>query len=189
MRTFIAIDISPEIRSAIGRIQSHLKYAGADVKWVAPENIHLTMKFLGEIDETMLGRVEASLEHIARSTRQFEFSVEGVGVFPKIDFPRVIWIGLGRGSDQLTCLAALLDDEMLKLGFEKDPRQFEPHLTIGRVRSEHNKEKLMEKIISLPPEVLLESGSCRINSLTLFKSTLTPEGPIYSVLHEANFSK
>ena len=94
MRTFIAIEISEEIKNILAQIESHLIYAGADVKWVKPENVHLTLKFLGEIDEKKAAEVTAILDSIARMTKPFELNVKDIGAFPKIEHPRVIWVGL-----------------------------------------------------------------------------------------------
>lgn len=185
MRTFIAIELSEPIREALEQAQSHLRYAGADVKWVKEENIHLTLKFLGEIPEDKAAKVSAILDEICKGIRPFEISLKDVGVFPKIEFPRVIWVGLDKGAGESTELAGRLDEELSKIGFQKETRPFASHLTIGRVRSSKNKEALKEKLLSyhLPPTTY-----DLISSVVLFKSTLTPQGSIYTKLHEAKFS-
>lgn len=187
MRTFIAIDVSDQIREALGRVEAHLKYAGADVKWVKPENIHLTLKFLGEIDEKKAGAVKSALDSIACSTRSFELTIKDIGAFPKIDHPRVIWVGLDKGAAETVTIAAKVDEAMGRLGFAKEERPFSPHLTIGRVRSPLNKAKLADKISSAASAVTL-SGIVpyRVSSLVLFRSTLTPQGSVYSKLHESD---
>jgi RNA 2',3'-cyclic 3'-phosphodiesterase len=185
MRTFIAIEISEEIKNSLAQAQSHLKYAGADVKWVEPGNIHLTVKFLGEITEEKCAKVKTALDTVAASAKPFELSIKDIGAFPKIEYPRVIWVGLDKGAKESTELAAKVDDALSKLGFQKESRPFAAHLTIGRVRSPKNKEALKEKIQSYTlypiPYTLL------VSSLVLFQSTLTPRGSIYSTLHEAKF--
>ena len=135
MRTFIAIELSSEIKESLAQAQSHLKYAGADVKWVTPENIHLTLKFLGEIPEEKCENVKAALDEIAKTTASFELSIKDIGAFPNIEFPRVIWIGLDKGAKESTELAAKVDEALSKLGFAKETRPFAAHLTIGRIRS------------------------------------------------------
>lgn len=186
MRLFIAIELSPEIRDALAQVQSHLKYASADVKWVEKDNIHLTLKFLGEVDEKKLQQVIAALEIIGKENSAFEISIKDIGAFPKIDYPRVIWVGFDKGAKESTELAARVDEELSKIGFQKETRPFAAHLTIGRVRSPKNKEALKEKLTSLP--VCRLAGSQSIKSLILFQSTLTPTGPIYTKLHESNLT-
>lgn len=193
MRAFIAIEISDEIREALAKAEEHLKYSGADVKWVAPENIHLTLKFLGEVDEARIEKVKATLDEIGKATKPFEMTIKGLGVFPKIDFPRVIWAGLDKGAAESAELAKSIDDELSKLGFERESRPFAAHLTIGRVRSPKNKSALAEKLSNLQLTSAERSGASPkgtynlqlIQSITLYKSTLTPRGSIYTKLHEA----
>src|SRR3989338_5878109 len=120
MRTFIAIELSEEIRNTLAQIQSHLKYAGADVKWVEKDNIHLTLKFLGEISEEKAKQVTATLDDIAKETKPFEISLKDLGAFPAIDHPRVIWVGLDKGAKESTELAKKIDLALSKLGFQED---------------------------------------------------------------------
>ncbi|MDP2913710.1 MAG: RNA 2',3'-cyclic phosphodiesterase [Candidatus Omnitrophota bacterium] len=184
MRTFIAIELSDGIRDTLAQMQSHLKYAGADVKWVDKGNIHLTLKFLGEIDENKCEKVKASLDEIAKGFKRFEIDLKGLGAFPSLDFPRVIWCGLDKGAKESVELAERIGEAMSKLAFKDEARPFTAHLTIGRVRSSKNKSALREKIEKLIREP--SAVSCQpINSIALFQSTLTPTGPIYTKLHEA----
>lgn len=182
MRTFIAIELSDDIRSSLSQIESHLKYSGADVKWVDEKNIHLTLKFLGEVDEEKCGRIKGILDKIAGSAGSFELNVKDIGAFPKMDHPRVIWVGLDKGAAESRSLAEKIDDELSKMGFEKETRPFTAHLTIGRVRSSKNKQALKEKIQNAQRPA---PNAQLIRSITLFQSKLTPKGPIYTKLHEA----
>jgi len=187
MRAFIAIEISEEIRSALAQIQSHLKYAGGDVKWVEPHNIHLTLKFLGEISEEKSEKIKSILDEIGKATNPFEITIKDIGAFPKIEYPRVIWVGLDKGANESRVLAEKIDESLSKIGFQKETRPFASHLTIGRVRSSKNKEALKEKIFSSPQSTV--HSPQLISSVILFKSTLTPKGPIYTKLHEARLVK
>lgn len=188
MRTFIAIEVSEEIRNTLAQIEAHLKYAGADVKWVRPDIVHMTVKFLGEIDEKKAGEVKASLDSVARTTKPFELTLKDIGAFPKIANPRVIWVGLGKGASESTELALKVDEALSGIGFQKEERPFSPHLTIGRVRSAPNKAKLAEKMASAASSFQLSAVSPhRVSSLILFRSTLTPQGSIYTKIHEAEF--
>lgn len=184
MRAFIAIELSEEIRSSLAQIESHLKYSGADVKWVEKDNIHMTLKFLGEITEEKCGKIKSILDEIGKSIKPFEISIKDIGAFPKIDYPRVIWVGLDKGATESKELAEKIDDELSKIGFEKESRPFTAHLTIGRVRSSKNKEALKQKLTTYDLQLTAKGQS--INSVILFQSTLTPKGSIYTKLHEAH---
>jgi len=184
MRTFIAIELSDPVREALMQAQSHLRYAGADVKWVEKQNIHLTLKFLGDISDEKAAQVCAALDAIGRTTKSFELTIKDIGTFPSIDFPKIIWVGLDKGATESTALAGQIEAAMAILGFQEETRPFAAHLTIGRVRSGKNKEVLKEKVGSYQ---LAAINPQRVQSIILFKSTLTPSGPIYSKLHETNF--
>jgi len=182
MRVFIAIELSPEIKDSLSTIQSHLKYSGVDVKWVTTDNIHLTLKFLGDITEETCEKIISVLNGIGKSTRPFEIGIKDIGVFPNINYPRVIWVGLGKGAAESKALAQDIADGILKLGFQKEPRPFAPHLTIGRVRSPKNKEALKEKVSTAQIPV---TRPCLASSIALFQSTLSSKGPVYTKLHES----
>lgn len=182
MRTFIAIEIPEEIKKTLAAIESHLKYSQADVKWVKPEIIHLTLKFLGEIDEKKCEEVKALLDTVGKNNKLFEISLKDIGAFPSIDRPRVVWVGLDSGAKESAKIAGEVEESFARIGFAKEIREFAAHLTIGRVRSSKNIASLKDKVLSykfptIEPQL--------VSSITLFKSTLTPEGPIYTKLHEA----
>jgi 2'-5' RNA ligase len=186
MRAFIAIELSPEIKDSLARIQTHLKYSGADIKWIDTGNIHLTLKFLGDITGEKCEKIKSVLDEITKNTKSFEISIKGIGAFPNINYPRVIWIGLDKGVIESKALSEKIEEETLKAGAQKEARPFAPHLTIGRVRSPKNKEDLKEKI-----------GACQIpitkphlvSSILLFESKLSPKGPTYTKLHESKLQR
>lgn len=185
MRTFIAIDLSGEDKEKLTHLQADLRKSDADVKWVNPENIHLTLKFLGEISEQQVNQVKEALDKITPGFKPFEMSLSGLGAFPKLDYPRVIWIGIEKGKKETEEIAKKIEDELSKLGFPKEERPFTAHLTIGRVRSGKNKEALKEKVLSAHSSELSQFVSC----ITLYQSKLTPNGPIYTPLCAATFQK
>jgi 2'-5' RNA ligase len=185
MRTFIAIELTEEMREVLARAESHLKYAGADVKWVDKANIHLTIKFLGEITDTKADEVKALLDRIACETKPFDLSLKDIGAFPKIEYPKVLWMGIGNGESESIALAGNIDSALFNIGFPKETRPFAAHLTIGRVRSPKNRAALKEKISSYRLPGIF---SQRASAVVFFKSTLTPRGPIYAKLHESVFS-
>jgi len=181
MRTFIAIELPPEIKTALGNIQAELKLARADAKWVKPENIHLTMKFLGEIDEALVEKIRSILEEIARRNEPFELSLSELGAFPKLNYPRVIWVSITSGQ-QVAKIAEEIEKETVKIGLPSESRPFSSHITLGRMRSGLNRTALVEKINFLNSNLPSLKPEFKVRSLTLFKSTLTPSGPIYEIL-------
>jgi len=183
MRAFVAIELSEETRSLLARVQDHLKHSGADVKWVEENNIHLTLKFLGEIDEKKLRRIKDILEETGKSSKPFEISLKDIGAFPDIDFPKVIWAGLDKGAEESAEIAKRIDRELSGIGFKPETRPFTAHLTIGRVRSSKNKMALKEKLTTCDLKLTAYSLQL-IASIALFQSTLTQKGPVYTRLYE-----
>ena len=186
MRVFIAIEMTDEIKSALSQLQSRLKYAGADVKWVEEKNIHLTLKFLGNIDDNRCKEVTTVLGEVAETVTPFDISVGEVGAFPAPEHPRVVWVGMEKGSEQSASLAHKIDDALYVIGFEKDERAFTAHLTLGRVRSPKNRIALAEKIGALNTEKRVQAVQT-VSSIILFQSTLTTQGPAYTKLSEFHF--
>lgn len=182
MRAFIAIELSESIKNSLSQVQSHLKYAGADVKWIERGNIHLTLKFLGEINEEKLQPIKMVLNEITKLFSPFEITLKNTGAFPNIENPRVLWMRMDKGAKKSSEIAGLIDEELSKIGFGKESRPFAAHLTIGRVRSARNKEALAGKLSAMGHE--LPAGDQLVTSLTLFQSTLTPGGAVYTKLYE-----
>jgi len=181
MRTFIAIEVSEEIKKMLGQIETHLKYAGADVKWVRPEIVHLTLKFLGNVSLKLIEEIKKLLDQMAGDHKCFELGISRVGAFPKIEYPRVIWVGIGQGKEDAAQLAKALEQGLANLGFLPEKRAFSPHLTLGRVRSPQNRAQLKELLQS----TAFPQKTMQAKKLTLFKSTLTKQGAIYQPLYEA----
>ena len=184
MRTFIALELSDEIKNELSRLEGELKKVGGDIKWVKPKNIHLTLKFLGDVDDGKIEQIKKILDQISSQNKAFEISLFKLGAFPNVDNPRVIWVGLDKGCSDAEQIAQSVEDELSKIGFEKESRPFSAHFTLGRVKSGKNKAALKESFSSALPR----PKSCAINNITLFQSTLTPKGPIYNSLHKANLA-
>ncbi|MFH1848297.1 MAG: RNA 2',3'-cyclic phosphodiesterase, partial [Candidatus Omnitrophota bacterium] len=182
MRTFIAIDLSEEARKTLSELQCELKESEADVKWVKAENMHLTLKFLGEISEEQAAKVKAALDIIASTVKPYEITIKEIGAFPGLDHPRVVWTGIEKGKKETTDLANKIELELEKLGFEKEGRAFKAHLTIGRVRGPKNKDKLKTAVQSAGR---IKETPSKIKTINLYQSTLTPRGPIYTCLHKS----
>jgi 2'-5' RNA ligase len=150
------------------------------VRWVAAENVHLTLKFLGEVDEGLVPTVEEALAAAAGAARPFALALQGGGCFPNERSPRVIWVGVGEGSDEASRLAGEVERALKLLGFAPEKRRFRPHLTIGRPKDpREGAATTAEKIEQLRGFV---APAAEVRALALIKSTLTPEGAVYDVL-------
>ena len=184
VRCFVAIECSnPEVVKGISEVQGVLAGSGADLKPVEAENIHLTLKFLGEIDEHMVDEVAEVVKGMRFDP--FRFMVEEVGVFPNLGRPSTIWAGITDGVSDLAAVFEELDVKLSKLGFERERRRFQPHLTICRVRSGKNRDQLVEELLRVKGTVF---GEVSVDRVVLKKSVLTPSGPIYTTLAESMHS-
>jgi len=186
MRAFIAIALPKEIKDELARLQEKLKSAGADVKWVMPENIHLTLKFLGEIDDKEADQIIRIIGETSQHHDGFIIRINSLGVFPKPDFPRVIWAGVDLGDKQAKNVAAELEEKIAPAGTAKQKKEFSSHITIGRIRSPINRGKLIQELNNLAGYFQTKNLQFKAAKITLFKSTLTPKGPVYEVQKEAS---
>jgi 2'-5' RNA ligase len=181
MRLFIAMPLPRHIEEALARVILVFKESDARVKWVEPKNIHLTMKFLGETDEQMVPEISQAIETVSRKYNAVSGFINKVGAFPNPNKPRVVWAGMAEEIADLEKIATDIETEMEKLGFEKENRKFKSHLTLGRVKDSRQLGRLPSvlKGFELAPEKIT------FDRIVLFKSTLTPGGPIYDRLYEA----
>ena len=176
MRTFIAVPLPSECRDTIEKIQRPMRPLGADVRWTAITSIHLTLKFLGEIESTLVPDLTSALRAIAAAP--FALRIRGLGAFPNLHNPRVIWCGIEGEVEKLASLQAQAEDACWNLGFEREKRVFHPHLTLGRVNGKRNLQPLLD-YIKIGTE--LESAFVA-HCINIYKSVLTPRGAIYTVL-------
>ncbi len=180
IRSFIAFDIDDEqIIKRFSEAQQMLVRTGADLKLVKPENIHVTMRFLGNITPPMVDSIYEAMQRVSFS--QFEVEIRGLGAFPRLQYARVIWAGIRKGAEQLSNISLQLEPKLRELGFRPDPKGFSPHLTIARVRSGRNKAELIRCVKG---SVNYEFGIIKGECLRLKRSILTPKGPFYSTLKE-----
>ena len=180
IRAFIAVDIeNNDFSNQITEIQKNILDIGADIKPVPPENVHLTLRFLGEIETNLLEKIIDILRLI--DFQPFEIRLRGTGAFPSMKKINVIWIGLERGQEELTKLSRLLETHLIKLGFPQDKRGFSPHITIARLRSGRNREAVADLLHESKEK---NYGSMMVHAIRLKKSVLTPQGPIYSTIFE-----
>jgi 2'-5' RNA ligase len=173
MRIFVALALDDAMKDALANIQRRLRPHIPDAKWVEPENIHLTLKFLGEIEEKMLKDVVVCCENVADSHQPFLISLSEIGGFPSLSYPRVIWIGIADGKEEVSLLAEELDRSLAKAGFPKEKRPFTPHLTLARIKRERK-----VSVSKIEPV----SERMEVRSIQIIQSTLTPKGPIYRVV-------
>lgn len=179
IRAFIAIELTAEIKNQLGILIEQLKTSRADVKWVSPTNIHLTLKFLGDVPEKKLPSVHEALAGLLKNHPAFSLSLEHLGAFPTLRHPRIIWVGINKGADESTAIATAIDNCLCGFCINKETRPFSAHITLGRVRSGKNLSALATALttISVP-----RSSQQNVPAITFFKSTLTPHGPIYDAI-------
>lgn len=181
MRSFVAIDIGEEIRREISSLTSSLKRTQADVKWVNVQGMHLTLKFLGEIEtEKMLPSIETIVSDVVSRHSSFIIGVRGTGVFPDPRRPRVLWVGIEENKS-LSLLQQDVEKNLAGLGFDEEKREFKPHLTIGRVRSNNN---LSPALAELDKQKDRFFGKANVDRLILFESILKPQGAEYRAIRE-----
>jgi 2'-5' RNA ligase len=182
MRAFIAIDIPAAIRQKIFSIYAPLIDLPDKISWVKSQNMHLTLRFLGETDDRRIEKVKTVLRQVATGCNPFIMVFTSVGVFPNAKKPRIIWLGLDDTSGQLIKLQYELETYVRRLGFAPETRKFSPHLTLGRIRELIDGTRLMSCIAKLPPITL---ASFKVEQLSLIRSQLRPQGPLYSLLDTA----
>ena len=180
IRSFIAFDLENEqVLSRLTQAQKLVLETGADLRPVAPQNIHVTIRFLGDISPGMVEKVYEVMKKV--EFKPFTIQIRGLGVFPSLNFPRVVWAGMTDGVEQLRSIFTQLEPQIRALGFKADAYGFSPHLTIARVRTAVNKQHLAEFVTKKGD---FEFGTIQANCLRLKRSQLSPKGPTYSTIKE-----
>jgi 2'-5' RNA ligase len=179
LRTFVAVEITKAIRARAEELIDALDGTAADVNWVEPHNLHLTLKFLGEVHQQEIARVCQTMARGAAELAPFELDVRGAGAFPNAARPRTVWLGAGDGTVQMVTLHDRVEAALAKLGYREEHRRFQPHLTIGRVRG--TGAGIAELGTLLQQQADFAAGRMTVGKVTLFASTLTPDGPVYDV--------
>jgi RNA 2',3'-cyclic 3'-phosphodiesterase len=185
MRTFIAIPLPKECQALLGQMQECLRACNADVRWVAIPSIHLTLKFLGEVDPAVIPALGTALTESSGSERSFELRLHGLGCFPHARNPRVVWCGIDGETENLLHLQQTVETACAKFGFAPEERSFRPHLTLGRVQGRRNIQPLTERI---------EAGfdtSCvfQADRFHVYKSSLKPQGAEYTVVNTISLNE
>ncbi|MBN1871192.1 MAG: RNA 2',3'-cyclic phosphodiesterase [Candidatus Omnitrophica bacterium] len=182
MRTFIAIELSKEIKEALKTIEDELQGLIRGIRWIPPENIHLTLKFLGSIEVQTVEAIKNILSETAKEFKQYKIRLSSLGAFPNPARPRVIWVGVGDGSKECVDMAGFIEERASNLGIEKESRTFHPHLTLARVKFLKDKDSVRNafaKIKITPKEMY-------VKKITLFQSELIKEGARYTPLWSAD---
>ena len=185
LRCFIAIEIPETIKKSIAAIIDNLKKSDSDVKWVSEENIHITLQFLGETEESLIPDIKGALYKILAPYSSFYIKIADVGCFPSGKRPRVIWVGI-KESQSLINLYKDISNEMVKFGYQKEERGFTPHVTIGRVKSNRNMRELLSRLDELK---VTDFPDFEVQDIKLMKSELKPSGAKYYSLAEIPFGR
>ncbi|MBI3998491.1 MAG: RNA 2',3'-cyclic phosphodiesterase [Armatimonadetes bacterium] len=180
-RTFIAVELDPELQRAVAEVQERLRAAGARLRWVKPHNVHFTLRFLGEIPAAQVARATVASREAAKDVVPFAITLAGFGAFPGPNRPQVVWIGLRDGAEPLERLGAHLDAALARQGFAPDPRQFRPHATLGRPRDDRRWGDLVRVLEQYRN---LEIGRQEVTRIAVMESRLTPDGPVYTVCEQ-----
>ena len=174
------------VRRRLATVGEKLGASGADVKWVAEENLHITLKFLGYVEPDRMESVARAVERVVDGMHGFDMTLSGVGAFPKVSRPSVIWVGVTKGGEELKQLADRTEDALERIGFAREPRGFSAHVTLGRVKSPRGRDRLCKLIESAPEGRDEPVDSVKVGSVAVMKSDLYHSGPVYTVVKESD---
>jgi len=175
-RAFICVELDEGIRKNVAELQRRLA-VGNLVKWVEEENLHLTLKFMGDLSDEQVLMTSRILQSAVNGFEPFEFELRSIGTFPRSRAPRVVWVGVKDDAEMLVELVGRLEERLEPVGARKETRKFSPHLTMGRVRGTRGAGRLLDKISK---NRKFEGGTQTVGQLTFMSSDLTPSGPVYS---------
>ncbi|MDP8218438.1 MAG: RNA 2',3'-cyclic phosphodiesterase [Candidatus Theseobacter exili] len=179
IRCFIAVEFNKNEKKILSQIQKDLSNPEDQIHWVSPDNLHLTLKFLGDVEEEKAPVINEFIQCLAGVWPSFGYELRGLGSFPNIKLPRILWIGSGKGKDELIRLAREVDRGMGQLRFKREGRKYTPHITIGRVKYLKRLNILREKLAK-NRETLY--SVVNVDRISLIRSTLTPKGPVHEVI-------
>jgi len=186
MRSFISVEIPEEAKKKFVPVDNFLRNSTLSLKLIKIENLHLTLKFLGEVREERLKGLIETCQIIGGTFSPFSSRLKGIGIFPNIKIPRIIWAGVEKGKENLKEITKLLEQKLEKKGFSPEKREFQGHLTLARVRKRAKGEKFLENLV----EEFKEKQFCSfpVTKFYVMKSELKKEGPTYTVLEEISLT-
>ena len=184
IRCFVAIEVPKPVQALLKPVQTHLQSKIRKVSWTKSGNFHLTLKFLGDVHSEAMGAVSEAVENIAATQTPFSIQFGGIGAFPTLGRPRVIWVGIKHGAEIVSHLAKAVNLELKRLGFPADNR-FHPHLTLGRLRRPMNLQPLKSILRKYDT---IDGATVSVNEITVMQSQLHPNGAIYTPLNVCHFS-
>ena len=185
-RLFVCLELPSADREALGAMQGRLRKEGARVSWVSPGNIHLTLVFLGDIDEGRVSTIAGALDRAVDGVGSFEIRLGGTGGFPSLNRPRVLWVGVDGALERLRSLRARVARELSAVGCSGDSKPFSPHLTIGRVRDD--RDPALRRVTSSLAAEQITFDSFSVSEVILMRSELGPQGSRYTPLHRARLA-
>jgi len=181
IRSFLAFELPPEIRAVVSNVSHEIKTSLLDLRWVKPENIHLTMVFMGNVHYEDLDQINKAVSSVCLRYGPFNISIKGTGVFGSRRSPRVLWVGLDGDLERMSYFRDALQKHLKPFGIKQEKRRFSPHLTLGRFRKGDRPGAHPDTILSRYLE--LDSPVCSIGELIQFKSDLKPGGAVYTRLN------
>ncbi len=181
IRTFIAIRFTDEIRNRIKVFADKFSSLPGNYRWVSPETMHLTLQFLGDIDARLIPKVMSACQIAVREVPPFRIELAGCGVFPNIKRPRVVWIGIKEGQNNVVALHGILSKQLTGIGLKLEERPYSPHLTFGRIKFLKKTAALKQAIEKNSSEII---GGLAVSKISVFRSELSPEGPSYKIMGE-----
>ncbi|MFA5038446.1 MAG: RNA 2',3'-cyclic phosphodiesterase [Candidatus Omnitrophota bacterium] len=186
-RLFIAVALPGDVRQYLKTVREKLEKTGADAKWVDPSQIHLTLKFLGSTPQEKIPAILAIGKQACEGIPRIPVTLGTLGGFPSLNAPRVLWVNLNDPGDFLISIAAHLENGLEGLGFEKEQRPFQTHMTLARIRSQKNRLTLVQAAIDL--QKTLKALPFAVDNITLFESRLSPKGPAYLAIERISLGE
>lgn len=180
VRSFLAFELPPEIKDQVRLVSEGLKRSSLDIRWVRPDNIHLTIVFLGDVQERDISAIGREAGKVCGGFHPFEIHLKGLGLFPDRRRPRVLWLGYDGDIERMTSLRDVLQERLSAFEIKEEKRPFKPHLTLGRFRNPGKSDPGLDDTLNRHGD--FSSPSFRVNELVLFKSELRPQGPEYTRL-------
>lgn len=183
MRVFVAFDLAISVVEKLVLVQQEInpqiESAGATARWTDAANIHMTLKFIGDVDPSLVIRIRDKLREIVTMHALFDYEAVGVGCFPEPKRPRIIWAGAGAGVERVEALQSDIEERLASLGIAKEKRAFHPHVTLGRLKTFKERVDIEPTLTELSDTVF---GNSQVKDLILFESRLTPKGATYHVV-------